>query len=411
MTAVVVVYLLFAPRLHALAKERNYLTPTDYIDDRYQNRLLSLFISIIMIIVLCNFTLAQLMAMGRAMQGLSSTGDSATYVSGVVLLALIMVIYGTLGGIRAIAWTDALQGIVLFFGFAFLILLIIDRFGPIEEATRVLMNRDLIEGTKYTTPPDANACRTWLSYILAVGFGVSLYPQAIQRIYAAKSAIVLRKSLAVMAFMPLPTMIISTVAGIMALAYFPGLQGAEADSAFGTILREIQIHSVIGYGLVIVTLAAVLAAMMSTADSALLSVSSMLTKDIVAKYAKVELKEADLTKIAKLTSWILVLFLVILAIILREKTSLVQLLDRKIDLLIQLSPAFILGIRCNFLRGKAVLAGLCVGVIIALTLAFVDFEFVKNGKIAGFHPGVIALCPNLAIVLFGSLLLGNKELR
>ncbi len=407
MTAVVVVYLLFAPKLHALARERNYLTPADFIDDRYSSGVLSLLISVIMIIVLCNFTLAQLMAMGRAMQGLSASGGSAAYSSGVILLALIMVIYGTLGGVRAIAWTDALQGIILFFGFAFLFALMLDRFGPLENATKILMNRDLLQGTNFTTRPNADACRTWLSYILAVGFGVSLYPQAIQRIYAAKSAAVLRKSLAVMAFMPIPTMIVAMIAGIMALAYFPGMEGATADSAFGTILREIQLHSALGYGLVIVTLAAVLAAMMSTADSALLSVSSMFTKDIVKKYGGGNLEEEKLTKIAKSTSWVLVLFLVILAITLRDKTSLVQLLDRKIDLLIQLSPAFILGIRTKLLRGPAVLAGLCVGVIMALVLAFGNFDFVKNGKIAGFHPGVVSVVPNLIIAIVGSMVLEN----
>ena len=407
MTAVVVVYLLFAPKLHALSKEKNYLTPADFIDDRYSCKILSLVISIIMIVVLCNFTLAQLMAMGRAVQGLSASSGDTAYSSGVVLLALIMVIYGTLGGIRAIAWTDALQGTILFFGFAFLLFLMIDRFGPLENAARILMERDSIQGTTFTTRPDANACRTWLSYIIAVGFGVSLYPQAIQRIYAAKSAIVLRKSLAVMAFMPIPTMIIALLAGIIALAYFPGLEGANADSAFGTILREIQMHSVLGHGLVVVTLAAVLAAMMSTADSALLSISSMFTKDIVSKYSSINLTEATLTKIAKVTSWILVLSLVGLAIVLKEKTSLVQLLDRKIDLLIQLSPAFILGIRANFLRGEAVLAGLSVGVITALILAFGNFDFVVNGKVAGFHPGVIAIGPNLIIATVGSLTLSK----
>ena len=103
-------------------------------------------------------------------------------------------------------------------------------------------------------------------------------------------------------------------------------------------------------------------------------------------------------------SWLFISGLIILAILLREETSLVQLLDRKIDLLIQLSPAFILGIRCKILTGGAVLTGLCVGVTTALTLAFAGFDFVVNGKIAGFHPGLIALCPNLFIAVLGSLI-------
>ena len=35
----------------------------------------------------------------------------------------------------------------------------------------------------------------------------------------------------------------------------------------------------------------------------------------------------------------------------------------------------------------------------------VDFDFVENGKIAGFHPGVVAVVPNLIIATVGSFAL------
>ena len=56
-----------------------------------------------MIVALSNYLLAQLMTMGRAMQGLAGPAGDIAYNYGVVSLATIMVIYGTLGGIRAIA--------------------------------------------------------------------------------------------------------------------------------------------------------------------------------------------------------------------------------------------------------------------------------------------------------------------
>ncbi|MGR8918638.1 MAG: sodium:solute symporter family protein [Gammaproteobacteria bacterium] len=407
MTAVVVAYLLFAPRLHRLARERSYLTPADFINDRYDNPVLTLVVTTVMIVVLCNFLLAQLMAMGRAMQGLAHDSGGMAYGAGVVVLALIMVIYGTLGGLRAVAWTDAIQGAILAVGFLVLLVLLIDRFGPLADATRLILAADLEHGTRKALPPDAARCREWLSYILAVGFGICLYPQAIQRIYAARSPRVLRRSLAVMAFMPLPTMIIAMVAGIMALAYLPGLEGASADQIFGRVLREIQNHSTLGYGLVVVTLAAVLAAMMSTADSALLSISSMLTRDVVQRHLMRGASQATLTRLGKRFSWTIIVVLIALALVLREKSSLVQLMDRKIDLLIQLLPAFIVGIRWPGLRGGPVLAGLLLGVALALLLAFGDFDFTSRGKVAGFHPGLVALLPNLALAVGGSLLAGR----
>jgi SSS family solute:Na+ symporter len=402
MTAVIVCYLIYAPRLYVLAKERGYVTPSDYVEDRFRNKVLTVLVTLTLIVVLCNFLLAQLMAMGRAMQGLAEINQDTAYIGGVVVLALIMVIYGTLGGLRAVAWTDAIQGVILALGFGVLLVLLFERYGPLVDATQVLMARDLANGTNKALPPTALQYREWLSYILTAGFAVSLYPQAIQRIYAARSGFALRRSLAVMAFMPLPTMIIALIAGIMAAAYIPGLEGAASDQIFGRVLRDIQAHSALGYGLVVVLLSAVLAAMMSTADSALLSISSMFTKDIYARFLCPDASQTHLTRVAKTCSWCMIAALVLLAIALRNHASLVALMDRKLDLLIQMVPIFMVGLRWPGLAGGPALAGLCAGITIAMLLAFGNFDFVHNGKVEGFHPGLIALIPNLAIAVIGS---------
>ncbi len=409
MTAVVIAYLTFAPALHRLARTRGYLTPGDFIQDRYQSNVLTVVITVIMVIVLCNFVLAQFMAMGRAMQGLAHDTSGNFYTIGVVVLALIMVVYGTLGGMRAVAWTDALQGAILAAGFIVLVYLLLDHFGPLTAATERLIALDQLHGTRKALPPDAARCREWLSYILAVGFGICLYPHAIQRIYAARSARALRNSLAVMVLMPLPTMIIAVIAGIMALAYLPGLEGASADQIFGRVLREVQSHSALGYGLTVVTLAAILAAMMSTADSALLSISSMVTKNLCADIFMRDAAQPTLTRLGKRFSWSLVVLLIILALALKEKASLVQLIDRKVDLLIQLLPAFIVGIHWRSLKASPVLAGIIVGTMVALILAFADLPFTSKGKLWGFHPGLVGLIPNLLVAALGSIWLERRR--
>lgn len=409
MTAVVVCYLIYAPRLYVLAKARGYVTPSDYVHDRFGDRRLTLLVTISLIVVLCNFLLAQLMAMGRAMQGLAAINQDTAYIGGVVVLALIMVIYGTLGGLRAVAWTDAIQGVILALGFGVLLILLFERYGPLADATRLLLANDLAEGTRKAVPPSAQKYREWLSYVITAGFAVSLYPQAIQRIYAARSGRALRRSLGVMAFMPLPTMIIALIAGIMAAAYIPGLEGAASDQIFGRVLRDIQEHSAIGYGLVVVLLSAVLAAMMSTADSALLSISSMFTKDIYARFLNPAASEQHLTRIAKACSWLTIAVLVALAIALRNHASLVALMDRKLDLLIQMVPIFMLGLRWTGLSAAGCLAGLVCGISLALVLAYGGFDFVENGKVFGFHPGLVALVPNLSIAIIVSLALQQRR--
>ena len=408
MTAVVICYLLYAPLLYARAKENGYVTPSDYVHHRFDHDTLTVVVTITLIVVLGNFLLAQLMAMGRAMQGLAQINQDVAYIGGVIVLALIMVIYGTLGGLRAVAWTDAIQGIILALGFGVLLVLLFERYGPLADATKLLMERDIAAQTRKALPPGAAQYREWLSYILTAGFAVSLYPQAIQRIYAARSGVALRRSLAVMAFMPLPTMLIALTAGIMAAAYIPGLEGAASDQIFGRVLRDIQAHSVLGYGLVVLLLSAVLAAMMSTADSALLSISSMFTKDIYARYIRKNAPEEHLTRVAKICSWVMIGTLIMLAIALRHHASLVALMDRKLDLLIQMVPIFMLGLRWPGMRSGPALWGLVTGICIALVLAFAGFEFVHKGKVAGFHPGLVALLPNMLVVICGSYLLNRR---
>ena len=86
----------------------------------------------------------------------------------------------------------------------------------------------------------------------------------------------------------------------------------------------------------------------------------------------------------------------------KNNFSLVALMDRKMDLLIQLAPAFMLGIHNKEIKPTPIIIGIIIGVVISLTLAFGDFSFTNKGKIYGFHPGLIGIIPNLLIVIIGS---------
>ncbi|MFQ5659293.1 MAG: sodium:solute symporter [Gammaproteobacteria bacterium] len=403
MLAIIIFYLVFAAPLHALSHKRRYITPIDFLRDRFQSDTINLIAAVVMIFALSNYLLAQLMAMGRAMQGLAGPHGNLAYNYGVIVLALIMVIYGTLGGIRAVAWTDVIQGGVLMLGFLLLCAMLYRQFGALSLATGKILSLTDATMVNKVMPPDANRMREWLSYILIVGMGGALYPQAIQRIYAAKTVQVLRQSLAIMAFLPFLTVFIAVITGIYAIAYLPGLEGADSDQVLTRLFRLVQESSVAGYWLVVVLFAAILSALMSTADSALLSISSMLTKDIYGAYLNRQASESDMTRIGKISSWCLLVILVGLAILLRQDASLVKLLDRKFDILVQLVPAFMLGIRWVNMKTLPTLIGLVAGLAVAITLAFGPFAFVAHGKIWGFHPGLYGLALNLFLCVAGSL--------
>lgn len=412
MTMIVVAYLLFAPKLHRLAKKHHFITPTDFLTYRFQNRGLSLLATLIMVAALGNFFLAQLTAMGRAVEGLTPVDPSVSFLWGVVLLAGIMLIYETLGGFRAVAWTDVIQGGILVFGFSILLVLVFAKFGSPGETTRKLLET----APEMVTPPQGPALRHWINFILLLGFGAALYPQAIQRVYAAKSEKALRRGLAAMSFMPLFSTLTATLVGVTVAAHLGDkMVDGNQDTALSVMLFEIQQGSFFGYCLVVVIFAAILGAIMSTGDSALLSISSMLTKDIYASFIRPGASEASLTRLGKFISAALVVALAWLAIYLNglgEKITLIQLLAMKFDMLIQLAPAFFIGIHWRGMRSGPVFAGIAVGLVFSLMFFWVPKEgtgilvWMKN---SGFNPGIYGLLLNFLIAVPGSLLWNRRR--
>ena len=106
-------------------------------------------------------------------------------------------------------------------------------------------------------------------------------------------------------------------------------------------------ESQIGYWAVVVVIASVIAAVMSTTDSALLATSSILTKDVLMPF--LGSSEQFALKVSKFISWA-VLGLLLLAS--QIELSLLQLVKIKTSLLAQLCPAFVLGCRCPSLRAR-----------------------------------------------------------
>ena len=60
MTSIIIVYLVFAPKLHRLAKCETFITPADYLEHRFSHRPYTVLASITMVLAISNYLLAQL---------------------------------------------------------------------------------------------------------------------------------------------------------------------------------------------------------------------------------------------------------------------------------------------------------------------------------------------------------------
>ena len=390
MMAVIGAYLMYAPKLQKLSKKYNFITIGDYIQHRFKSEWFTIAVTISCIIALANFILTNLKAVGYIVE--AATGGYISFEYGIILLSIIMIIYETLGGMRSVAWTDTIQGILLFIGVAAIFIVINIHYGGMGEIADKLMNTK----PEFWKPPSIEGKTLWFSTILIFMFGVSVYPHAIQRIYSAKNAKVLKRSLQIMIFMPLVTTFFMFVVGIVGAAEIPGLSKAESDGITLLLLQKMS-HNIPGISIIITLfITAATAAIMSTIDSALLAISSLFTQDIYRRYKKTE-DQKLLTMTGKIFSWFVMAVMAYLAIVLPQ--TIWRITEIKLELLCQVAPALFLGINMKKLEMKPIALGFILGTVTAVLIMMLSMTIGIPAKPLGIHAGIWGLIINI-VTLF-----------
>ena len=393
MCAIIGLYSIYAPKLHELSKKYNFITVGDFIYHRFQSIHLTIAITVISIIALGNYILTNLKAIGFIVEG--ATGGQISFVNAIIILSLIMVVYETLGGMRSVAWTDMIQGVLLLFGVIVIFFIIYNQYGGFYAISSQLK----LSNANFWQPPSWDEKRLWLSTILVVAIGVSVYPHAIQRIYSAKNSLTLRKSLQVMVLMPFVTTFFMVLVGIVGASQIHGLDRSASEQISILLLVDLAEKIPNISWLIVMFLAATIAAIMSTVDSALLAISSSVTQDIYHKINP-EHSQKKLLLFGKFISWMIMLIAVLMAINLPQ--TIWQLFQIKLELLCQIAPAIFLGIHMKSVTSKSILMGIYIGTFVALGIMIGNWlGFNVPIKPLGMHAGLWGLLFNcLAIFIY-----------
>lgn len=394
--ALIGVAMVVAPALHRLGQRGSYITLADAIQDRLQSRPLSTLVAVLGVWALANFLITNLVAIGLLVE-VSSQG-AVGRAPAIVGLALVMIVYETLGGLRAVAWTDVVQGLLIVVGTLAILTAVLSIYGGAGAAYERLSETapSLLE------PPSLEGKVTWVSTLLLVSIGASLYPHAVQRYYAARDAVTLRRSLSWMVLVPFLVTSFVVLIGIVGRARFPELTRAQTDQITILILTDLAAQSPLIRPVIILFLTAVIAAIMSTVDSLLLALAATFTQDLYRPMRGDGVSESHLTRFGKIASWIIMLVAVGFALWLDE--SVWRLLEIKLEVLIQTAPAVWLALYGRRPDATALVVGLLVGVAIALSpvasqlLSTLTGGYVISDKWHGVHVGVLGLVANAAVV-------------
>lgn len=392
MTIIIGVYLLFAPRLYVISKRQNFVTPTDWISFRFNSKPVTLLAIFLMLWGLGNYLLEQLVAIGQAVAGL--TGGTIPYQFAVVGFVLVMLIYEWLGGMKAVAFTDVMQGLVLMVG---IVIFLIGAFylvgGDVASVTQQIAQTDPVK----IGVPEFMTSVNWLSMLLLVGFGAAIYPHAVQRIYSAESERTLKRSFARMAWMPPLTTGLVFIIGIVGIVLLPGLNEGDSEQLVGMLANEVAAINGFFYWVMIIFFGAIVAAIVSTADSVLLSFSSLISSDVYGKFINPHAKEKKKVLVGKIVGIIAVGILLIIAW--NPPGTLYQIFVLKFELLVQVFPAFVLGLYWKRLAAAPVFWGMLIGAVIAGMMTLTG-----NSTFMGIHGGVLGLAVNFLIAVVGSFL-------
>ncbi|MBU2536378.1 MAG: sodium:solute symporter family protein [Chloroflexota bacterium] len=254
--------LFFARKVRKLAL---YTLP-ELVEKQYDRRM-ALAASILIVVAWIGIIAAQIIAAGKIM-GILVTGSPAMWM---VIFTVIFVAYTVLGGQHAVIRTDLLQAVIIFVGIFVGLALLLTRLGGWEGLQSSLPAERF--AFPLSTQFDGAALITLL---LLVGLTYVVGPDMYSRIFCARDDGVAKTATLWTAALIIPLAFAITVIGMGAAALFPDI---APEQAFPTVISELFSPLLSG-----IVLAALLCAVMSSADTTLLSASTILSIDIIGRF-------------------------------------------------------------------------------------------------------------------------------
>ncbi len=269
------------------------ITLPDYFANRFndQNRLLRVLSAVFILVFFLIYTASGFVAGAK----LFETVFGLPYHSALLIGVIVIISYTALGGFMAVSWTDFFQGIIMFFAMITVPMLAIHASGGFEQTLSTLKE----EPSGFLNPfEQADGQQlSLLSIISLAAWGIGYFgqPHILTRFMAIRSAVEIKPARKIAMIWVLVSLIGALLAGLSGRALFGGgIPAAQSETIFMILVNQLT-HPVIGG----ILLAAVLAAIMSTADSQLLVTSSALTEDLYRVIIRPKAQEKELVWISR----------------------------------------------------------------------------------------------------------------
>lgn len=256
-----------------LGRRLGLITPPELLSARYGSRALTVVFAAAMAVFTMPYLAIQPMAAGYALESLLGV----PYAVGAAIVTALVLFYVLMGGMRSVVWTDVLQGVVMFAVLAVGFFVVARASGGVADAYARLA----AESPAHFGRPGSGGSLTlgvWGSYMLLWFLADPMFPQLFQRFYAARGEGPIVRTMVLYPVVTTVLFFFPVALGVLGRLHLPELAGKDTDRVLPLLMERFG-----GSGLAALACAGLLAAIMSTMDSQLLTLGSIVERDLLGR--------------------------------------------------------------------------------------------------------------------------------
>lgn len=375
-------------RMRKLSQMLGSITSIGYLENRYPSRWTRVIAAPIALFCMFFYVLAQFLAGG---QGLAMVTGLSVNISLIIAVGII-VGYTFLGGYLAVAYTDFFQAIVMVIGMLWILIGSLQYVGGLTAANERLgtINENLL--TMWGS--EGQYFGQWgiiIGALLVFSIGYIGWPHVNVSHMAMRRPSVARQAGLYATIFNLLFIPGAYIVGMIGILIVPGLENPELAifEVASTVLPAFAVG---------IVMAAIMGAIMSTADALLLQAGTIASQDLWARFFQRTMSERTSVNVSRITILLLAAIAVALAI-----TEPPGVFDVVVFATSVLGSAFVPAYICAVWWKKANTVGAISSMVVG-TLASVVSELTGSTDGIGFDPMVIGIACSTITMILGSLL-------
>lgn len=375
-------------RMRKMSQVLGALTSIEYLEKRYPSPAVRLVAGLLTVFLLGFYVLAQFIAGGKGMALVTGIG----YPIALAIAVAVILIYTFMGGYLAVAYTDFFQSIIMLLGVLWILVAALGELGGLTAANNAVGAVDPSLLTMWGRGMGFEG--QWgvvAGALLIFSIGYMGWPHVVTRHMAMSRPATARMAGAWatawnLVFVPAPYLV-----GIFAIVLLPNLE--DPEMAIFEVAANLLPAAVTG-----LVMAAIMAAIMSTADSLLLQTGSIASRDLYERFVNPNASEKQMVVASR--ALVLCIALVGYGVALYEPPTVFGIVVFATSVL---GSAFLPAYVCAVWWRKANTPGALSSIVVGATVAFA-WEFFGLPASTQIHPMLAGLsCSSLTMVVVSLL--------